>query len=968
MKRLVGLSLTMALALVVVLLPNAFAQTASGNIYGSVTDESGAVLPGVAVKLTSALGNRETTSDSQGNFRFLDLDHGSYTLTATLAGFTTVQRSVQVDVGQNTTAPFQLKVASMGETVTVTSETTMIDAKKLGTSTTMTDKELSTIPSGRDPWAMLRAVPGITMDRVNIGGNENGQQAGFTGKGDNGGNVMWNMDGVVITDMSSLSSPSYYDFDAFDEVSVGTGGNAVTAQTGGVNINLTTRRGTNAFHGSVHDFIESHKIESQNLDPSRVANAAAPGGSDTILGDHIQQLTDYGADLGGPIIKDKLWFYGSWGKQDIRLFYYNGTRNHTDLTAYNGKLNWQASPNDMISAFYFNSEKSVAGRSPGSGLNEPTSILWNQGNVYTGSLHGLIKAEWDHTFSPNFFMTGKYVHFDTGFGLIPENGLSQTYTFNYNDGNAYGDINQYSSARPSQSVNIDASAFSQAWGASHEFKFGFGWRKFNITSTSSYGGNGIAGYVGAGGPTGSYAIAFRNENASFQTEYWSGYASDTITKDRWTINLGLRYDHQTADNVASSAPANVALPDVLPTLNYTPSTPAISWNSISPRGGFTVALDDARKTLLRTNVAYYASQIPAGAASQTNAAGLSYVGYPWTPSSTGAAFPVTSELDLTNPLFTSNIDLANPTVASSPNLVASNYGPRRDLEVIVGLDRELAPALAVNASYTWRKATNIDGWTPLQNVTTADYVPIATAPNGNGLTGTYYDLNPNVPLPPGTILGNRPDYHTNYSGVELNVIKRLSSRWMGRLSFTYGKPTETIDGPGAIQNPTLTAGSFGGAAQAGPQINGGLVAPFAGGSGKGFIQVQSDWQFVANGLVQLGWDMELAGALFARQGTPLVNIFQEGTANGTLNVLTAQNPTLDNTRYPDVWDLDLHLSKAIHTGGSSSLLISADCFNVFNSNTTTSQNVFANSSAIGHISNDGTLNPRVFRLGLRFRF
>jgi hypothetical protein len=693
-----------------------------------------------------------------------------------------------------------------------------------------------------------------------------------------------------------------------------------------------------------------------------------PGGSDTILGDHIQQLGDYGADVGGPLIKDKLWFYGSWGKQDIRLYYYNGTQNKTNLTAYNGKLNWQASPNDMASLFYFNSEKTVAGRSPASGLNENTGNLWNQGNAYDGNLHGLIKAEWDHTFSPNFFMTGKYVHFDTGFGLYPENGLGQSYTWNYLTGATYGNINQFSSVRPSQSVNIDASAFSQAWGASHEFKFGFGWRKFNITSTSSYGGNGIAGYAGGGGPTGSYAVAFRNENASYQTEYWSGYASDTITKDKMTINLGLRYDHQSANNLPSNIPANVALPDVLPAVNYTPSTPPIVWNSISPRGGITLALDDARKTIVRGNVAYYASQLPAGGASQTNAASLSQVAYPWIPTAADGGFPVPGELNLTHPLFTSNLNLANPSVAVSPNTVNPNFSPQRDLEVIVGVDREVAPTLAVNASYTWRKGMNIDNWYTLQGVTSADYVPVHEPGVGNGLTANYYTLSPSVPLPAGTELGNRADYHTNYSGVEVNLVKRLSSRWMGRLSFTYGKPTETIDGPGAIQNPTATATSGGPTAAAGPKIDGGVLAPYSAGSGKGYTQVESNWQFVANGLVQLGWDVELAGALFARQGTPLAYVFQESTSNGTLSVLTVQNPTLDANRYPDVWNLDLHVSKNIHTGGSSSLLVSADCFNLFNSNTTTAVNIFAASAALGEISKDGTLNPRVFRLGLRFRF
>jgi Carboxypeptidase regulatory-like domain len=248
MKRVLGL----ALALILGLLQSAFAQTSTGNIYGTVSDESGAVLPGATIKLSSPFGTSETTAGTQGDFRFLNLTNGTYKLTVNLAGFTTVTRDVQVNVGMNVNLSFSLKVATVEETVTVTVETPIVDTKKVGTATTLTKEELAQIPSARDPWAMLRTVPGIVMDRVNIGGNENGQQANFVGKGDNGNNVMWNLDGVVITDTGSLSSPAYYDFDAFEEVAVGTGGHDVRAQTGGVNINLSTRRGTNAFHGSAH--------------------------------------------------------------------------------------------------------------------------------------------------------------------------------------------------------------------------------------------------------------------------------------------------------------------------------------------------------------------------------------------------------------------------------------------------------------------------------------------------------------------------------------------------------------------------------------------------------------------------------------------------------------------------------------------------------------------------------------------
>jgi len=108
-------SLVLGLALLLGLAPGAFAQIATGNIYGTVTDQSGAVLPGAAVALTSDFGNRSTTSGSQGDFRFLNLDAGRYKLSVSLAGFSTVNRDVTVVTGENVNVTFGLKVATVEE-------------------------------------------------------------------------------------------------------------------------------------------------------------------------------------------------------------------------------------------------------------------------------------------------------------------------------------------------------------------------------------------------------------------------------------------------------------------------------------------------------------------------------------------------------------------------------------------------------------------------------------------------------------------------------------------------------------------------------------------------------------------------------------------------------------------------------------------------------------------------------------
>ena len=369
--------LALAVGLVFALSGVAMAQIATGNVYGVAKDESGAMLPGVNATITSEFGTRSTVTGADGAFRFLNLNRGDYTVTLTLAGFASAARKIKVTTGENVELEFGMKVSGVAETIEVQAETPLVDSKRRGTATTMTSDELSKVPNARDPWGVMRAVPGVMVDRVNIAGNENGQQATSSSKGQPSAENTWNLDGMVITDMSATgASPTYFDFGAFQEITVTTGGTDLAMATGGAGINLTTRRGTNAFHGSARYMVADQDLSFGNIndqdqspftpnslavDP-RLRNA---DGSFRDQGDRIKKITDYGFDLGGPIIKDKLWFYGSYGKQDIKLLRLANTPDNTLLPSYNAKLNWQATGSTMVSAFYFLGSKQKFGRSPG---------------------------------------------------------------------------------------------------------------------------------------------------------------------------------------------------------------------------------------------------------------------------------------------------------------------------------------------------------------------------------------------------------------------------------------------------------------------------------------------------------------------------------------------------------------------------------------------------------------------------
>ncbi len=969
MKRPIGFVLALLLGAV----PMLWAQASTGNIYGSVADASGAVLPGATVALSGAkTGGRTTQSGIQGDFRFLNLDPGTYKLAVTMKGFGTVNREVVVTTGQNVNLSFSMKVGGQAEEITVTAETPVVDTKRVGTATTLTKEELAQVPQSRDPWAVLKTIPGVIVDRVNVAGNESGQQSGFVSKGSLASDTQWNLDGIVITDVNSNgASSSYYDFDAFEEINVTTGGGDLKVATGGIGINFVTKRGTNAFHGALRGFLANHKLQSNNL-PAEVT------GQDQA--NHTDQIFDWGGELGGPIVKDKLWFWGSYGKNDIRIARFTQTKDKTLLKNWNAKLNWQASPNDMLSVFWFNGAKVKIGRDPGVVTNEPNSFLWNQGNFYPEEgctvpcgLHGLWKTEWNHTFGPNFNLNAKYAYYGWGYGFAAgaqgtDGALDGGWDFDLDQ--AFGAYNGFTARKPWHVVNVDGNYFKPAMGGQHEFKFGFAYRKDPARTTTTFAGNQTPGINNGGGDT--VAWITRQRNVRFTETIGSGYFGDTFTKGRMTLSAGLRYDRQHAYNEASTATANPTFPELLPQLVYDGSGPTITWKDVSPRVSVSVGLDQAKKTVLRASYARYAGQLFPNDVTVANPVGgySTFLAYRWIDKNHDHLASKDEILLSEGVLYYNNVDPAHPAATISPNKIDPNYHASKDNEVIVGIDRELGGNLAVGAAYTWRKVTDVSSYFPRIGMTSADYTPNAPVTE-NGYTGQTFSPNPAkvAAANSGQILTNRPDYSTGYSGLELTLNKRMSNKWFARAAFSLMDWHENI-GPGAIQNPTRsdTTGGQAGSAQSrnsGPGVDGGQIAPRSGGSGKGDIFFNARWQVVVNALYQLPGNFEVGMSLFGRQGYvyPVVLRLNAG-GDGAVRTLAVAN--IDDQRYKNLFDADFRLANNIKLGGRATLGITADLFNAFNSGTILGRNRQANSGAFG--SPTDVLSPRILRVGLRFGF
>ncbi len=226
--------------------------------------------------------------------------------------------------------------------------------------------QLKDIPTARDPWVVLQSVPGVQVDRLNVGGNYSGQQSLFYAKGAMGAQSTFNLDGVNITDMAALgSSGTYYDFDSFEEIQATTGGSDITAFTPGVQLNLVTKRGTNDVHGSARVLLTREKWQSNNASDAFLAQPAG-----TNIPPRTDTIQDYGVEVGGPLWKDHIWAWGAYGRNQIDLITSTGATDKTTLEDANFKLNAQILEGTALTLAYTQGEKIKLGRNVG--LTRPT--------------------------------------------------------------------------------------------------------------------------------------------------------------------------------------------------------------------------------------------------------------------------------------------------------------------------------------------------------------------------------------------------------------------------------------------------------------------------------------------------------------------------------------------------------------------------------------------------------------------
>ena len=942
--------------LLLILVATSDPQVGTGRIDASVADSTGAVLPGVTIDIDGPQ-KQSAITDATGEAHFLNLAPGTYSVSAKLAGFSDyLNKSIVVATGGSVPLKIAMSVAGITRQVQVTSESPVVDTKKMGTTTNVSVQELQNIPSSRDPWVVLQTVPGVIVDRVNVGGAESGQQSNYQAKGAGGGENTWNVDGVAITDMAALgATPTYYDFDMFQDMQISTGGADVTSPTPGVQLNMVLKSGSNTLRGSSRIYFENESLQANNLSDQLKGTIGGPSGE----GNRISQYYDTGFELGGPIVKDRLWAWGAYGRTHVDLITLGidpvtleGTHDRTELKDLSFKANGQVTNGLRGNYTFFRGDKEKFGRS--AGPTRADEATYDQNGPTT-----LNKGEANFVIGKNLFLAARAAHVSGGFQLAARGG-TQTPMYVDDGGVIRGSTDTYRTDRPQNSVSMDANSFR----GRHELKFGFGWRKASVDSTDAFPADGVVS-IHNGYPE-MIAKITRPGHAVTDATYTSAYVGDTVSMDRLTVNLGVRWDRQAASLGTATVPGSPVLPSLLPPLTATPADDVVVWNAIAPRLGVSYAIDERRKTVARASYSMFASQLNATQASTISAVQYSAIYYiALDANGNRNADPGEIRFDLGH-LGYYGFDPLNPTRLTTINQIGDYKTPKTH-EVMFGVDHELMPNFGVSGTFTFRHFNQFN-WTPLIGVTSADYTQTGTLTGNAEPIGAFsvpfYAIDP-AAVPPGggRSYEARQDYHQRFVGLEISAVKRLSNRWMGRFGFSTNSHKEYFGSPSAIEDPTPTPAS--------PNIDGGAVVTESGGSGKSDIfMVLPQYQFIANGMYQLPRGFNVGANWVLRQGYAMPyfrdNVPTGDVLSGNKSVLVVDD--VSRFRLPAVSSLDVRIEKGF-TIDRFNLLFDLDIFNLANSATVLGRQY--NLRLTGPTGFDQILevmNPRILRLGARVNF
>jgi len=700
----------------VVLLIAPSAALAQSAIAGVVKDSTGAVLPGVTVEASSPALIEKTkaaTTNEAGQYRIVDLRPGTYSVTFTLTGFTTVVRDGIV-LETNFTAPVNvdMKVGAVAETVTVSGESPIVDVQTSQRREVVTQQLLEALPTGRNFQLMAGTVPSVSTGVFDVGGSSTMWTGGSLlthGSISNDSRTL--IDGMVVDAMfgGGQCSCVYDNEGQTQEMAVQVTGGSAENQLSGVLVNRIPRTGGNKFSGDGIFLFANDKLQGQNIDDALRARGLSSGA-------RLSKDYDYTYSGGGPIVKDRLWFFAS-GRNNAYNNYVAGAFNpdgspaidDNSVHAFPARLTGQLSPKNRVTAMFDWANKIRGHRNLSASVNPAASVQQTQPAEH------ILQAKWTSTLTNHLlFETGYTQSFNAPFySYEPEVVAGECHTaFNLcAPGTGYGSVAHNDTVLNKQTVatleqaasglgvsfmpalsHVYMASLSYVSGA-HNFKVGFQDR-WGYAKDIRNGINGDSNQLYQNGK--AFAIDALNTpfvNLVDVNSDMGIFVQDTWTTKRLTISPGIRWDHFNSSIPEQDAAAG----RFVPARHFDPIPDVPNWNNVSPRIGASFDLTGNGKTALKGNFGVYVQSQGPGFASTYN--------------------PVVFSTDRRTWNDLNNDDIAQENeLGPTSNLtfgVRRNQNPdpniKRPYQRVwdIGLQHELLTGLAVTVSYNQRNFYNL---------------------------------------------------------------------------------------------------------------------------------------------------------------------------------------------------------------------------------------------------------------------
>jgi outer membrane receptor protein involved in Fe transport len=771
-----------------------FAQSTNGSISGDVTDDSGAGLPGVTVTATNAATgvSRTAVTNSAGHYQIGLLPPGTYEVSGELSGFQPAKRRVVVNIATDVALNLQMKVG-VAETMTVTAAAPVIETTRSEVSSVVDEKAIQNLPTnGRNFIDFVLTTPGVVRDvrggDISFAG-QRGTLNSLVVDGANNDNTFF---GQTVGRTGSGRAPYQFSQDAVKEFQVNA--NAYSAEygrAGGAVINVVTKSGTNDFHGSVFDYYRDKDLNAN--DYINVVNNRAKSPY------HYDQ---YGFSLGGPIVRDKHFFFSNWDRQ----------RNSVPNLVVLGGGRIASFPSDPDSQRGLALLQAKAG-SYSRQQNQDVYLLKTDHEIFSNNhlslrfnrqrFHGInfenggIDNSVEHTGNSNVFTDS----LSTVWDAAPTGSFFNEVRAQYLKDREPGEANSsdpeaqiFLAAGGTRILVIGRNSFSPRETTikrqqladtatfvfdKHTLKTGFDYSNDNILNYfpgnffGVYRFNSLADF--ANNKPASFSQAFPGVGTTGPITHPDLQEIGLFAQDEWhvlptlTVNLGLRYDRQ------GIAQPDVLNPDAqLQAAGYRTNRIAIDENNIGPRLGIAWTPGTSNRTVVRAGYGIFYGRTPSimiGTGHSNNGINVQTISF------SGSLIP-------TYP----NIYTSIPTGASIPKptifVFDPNFSNPEVRQASLGWEQQIWDNYAVGVSYQSVKGVSLPRSRDV-NLSTPELVTATIANSTDTVQFTRYSGRPFTNFT--RVIAFESNARSKYDGITLDFQRRFANNWQGRLAWTHSK-------------------------------------------------------------------------------------------------------------------------------------------------------------------------------------